>query len=398
MRRVGILGTFDVANFGDLLFPLIAQKRLGALTQCEVVALSPAGGDPIWGDCLPSRRLATANECDALLVGGGNVIRMSAATLDEYQIDAAAMAGYSMLWAGVADVAASGIPLCWNAPGVPEAFPQFQHSLVRVALDAATYLSVRDDDSRSLLLDVHPDANIDVILDTAWDIPILWSNVELDDAYRQVVQGRTDRTIAIHLNERYLGLPEAEVASCLDDIGVATDSTPLLLALGPCHGDDRLAMRVARKMVSSPIVIDHPSSLREIVACLSRSKAYLGSSMHGFITSMAFGVPALNVASQKVVKFAGLQRLLGSRTICVQTWSEARDWASSLDGAGNLPPEINTRLDAHWSRIADSVKSPQQRQIPAVEGLNEAILAATFQDLVGRFRKQQMRLKNLTKS
>ena len=28
MREIGIVGTFDVQNFGDLLFPLIAEREL----------------------------------------------------------------------------------------------------------------------------------------------------------------------------------------------------------------------------------------------------------------------------------------------------------------------------------------------------------------------------------
>lgn len=396
MKRIGVLGTFDVPNFGDLLFPSIAQQRLGR--SHEVIALSPAGGPPIWGDCFPVSRLSAASGCDGLLIGGGNIIRMSAATLDAYQVDAAAMAGYSLLWAGQTNVAATGIPTCWNSPGVPEPFPDYQHPLVRSALDVASYVAVRDYGSRQLLLDVDPKAHVEVVPDTAWDVPSLWSADELDAAYSNVVAGRATPTIAIHLNERYLGAPEENVACHLDEIAAATDCTPLLLALGPCHADDRLAIRIARHMTTTPIVIDKPSSLREIVACIARSKAYIGSSMHGFITASAFGVPALNVATQKVVKFAGLQQLLGPRTICVETWSAAKEWAEA-DEDGCLGPHdlamITQRLDEHWGQVAKAFASAEARPLLAVDCLGEKIFAATFQDLVGRFRKQQRRLASL---
>jgi polysaccharide pyruvyl transferase WcaK-like protein len=394
--KVGIFGTFDVPNFGDLLFPLIAQKRLGALLPVEIAAGSPAGGAPIWDDCYPSTPLGFQG-LDGVLVGGGNIIRMSAATLDEYQINAAAIAGYPMLWAGPINFAGEGKPVCWNAPGVPEPFPPFQHALVRTAMEAASYLSVRDEDSRRLLLDIWPDAAIDIVPDTAWDIPMLWSDEELNRSYRDTVGHDSTPTIAVHLNARYLGASEKVVAEYLDTIAKQTRSVPVLMAMGPCHGDDVLARRMSSLMSVKPVVIDTPSSLLQIAACIARSAAYLGSSMHGFITAAAFGVPALAVASQSVRKFAGLQTLLSPSQILAGNWAEARDWAATEAGRNDVfaakKIEIRKSLDAHWDKIASAFTAREGARRPAVANLNEQIFAATLQDLVGRYRKQQAKLK-----
>ena len=42
--EVGICGTFDVSNYGDLLFPLIAEAELGELEQVHVVVAADVGG------------------------------------------------------------------------------------------------------------------------------------------------------------------------------------------------------------------------------------------------------------------------------------------------------------------------------------------------------------------
>lgn len=401
MKEIGIVGTFDVANYGDLLFPLLAQKRLEMLP-VRISAVSPAGGDPIWSDCMPSRRLNDLAAFDGLLIGGGNIIRMSAATLDQYQVDATSIAGYPLLWASTPNAAASGQAVCWNAPGVPEPFPEFQLPLTRAALEAAAYLSVRDEESRGLLLSAWPKADIKVVPDTAWDIGMLWRPDELDDAYRRLIEGRAEQTIAVHLNERYLGMPDDAVASCMDAISEETGRKIVLLALGPCHDDDKLACRIAKRMQSKPIVIDKPSSLRTVAACISRSSAYLGSSMHGFITAVAFGVPAINVASQKVLKFAGLQHLFPGETICVDTWNEARAWVSANLGRDDhfvtQKHGISQSLNGHWDRVSAAFSGEKCPRAKKNDDLHSEIVAATLRDLTQRYIALQRRIKTLQTS
>ncbi|MFM9195652.1 MAG: hypothetical protein ACKOWG_07925, partial [Planctomycetia bacterium] len=84
-RQVGIVGTFDVENYGDLLFPLIAramlERRLGPV---DLVAFSPnARSAPVWPydvrstldlpDVLPSlaTRALEAGGVPAIVLGLG---------------------------------------------------------------------------------------------------------------------------------------------------------------------------------------------------------------------------------------------------------------------------------------------------------------------------------------
>lgn len=46
------------------------------------------------------------------------------------------------------------------------------------------------------------------------------------------------------------------------------------------------------------LVVDRPRSLCELAACIARSQAYIGSSLHGAITACAFGVKAAIVARE----------------------------------------------------------------------------------------------------
>lgn len=77
--RIGIVGTFDVANYGDLLFPIIAEAELTMrLGPIEMIPLSyHARVPPAWPYQVTSvtELPQLIGGLDALLVGGGFILR-----------------------------------------------------------------------------------------------------------------------------------------------------------------------------------------------------------------------------------------------------------------------------------------------------------------------------------
>ena len=77
--QIGICGTFDVANYGDLLFPLIAEselsERLGAVTLHRFSYYSKT--PPAWPYQVFSivELPGMIDRLDGLLIGGGFLIR-----------------------------------------------------------------------------------------------------------------------------------------------------------------------------------------------------------------------------------------------------------------------------------------------------------------------------------
>ena len=79
MMQIGICGTFDVQNYGDLLFPLLAEaelsRRLGPITwhRFSYFHKSP----PAWPYHVKSvaelPNIAAA--LDGMIIGGGHLIR-----------------------------------------------------------------------------------------------------------------------------------------------------------------------------------------------------------------------------------------------------------------------------------------------------------------------------------
>src|SRR5204863_9500147 len=133
----------------------------------------------------------------------------------------------------------------------------------------------------------------------------IWSRAELEDALERAcaTRGATvpARLLAVHLNARYVDEPADALAARVEQMAEIADATPVLVATGPCHGDDRLARAVGAELTIDHLLVDRPSSLREITAILAHCDAYLGSSFHGLVTACAFGRRGAAVVSPESV-------------------------------------------------------------------------------------------------
>ncbi len=365
-------GTFDVNNYGDLLFPLLAKEEFCGLSNNVLRAVSPIGGAPPGlSDCAPCigalDLVQGAEDVDGALIGGGNIIHCMPSKQPPYVAAGRGSLGYGDLWIGPTCLLPEHVPIVWNAPGVPGPFEKAHHELVKTALKRTNYLSVRDELSRQYLLDVWSDADIAIAPDSAWAINRLWTREDLKFEYESLFSRLgipvSDRTIVFHLNRRYLGGKGIRaIGKQLDSIAEQMSARPLLIAFAPCHGDDTLAREVAASMASHPVLIDRPQSLREIAACIAFSSAYAGSSMHGLITASAFGVPGVSVAKRSMAKFAGVLALVNQPDMVVEDWGQALDALRSMDFNRRKIDLLAVRdsahqaLEIHWNRIREELQ------------------------------------------
>ncbi len=365
--------TSDVANYGDLLFPLIASHRLGDLAS-RMTLLSPLGGSVLrWPDALPSEPVDVALRdgfaCDACVVGGGDIIHVNGTALKDYAHDGILnRLAYPSLWLGAALVAAqTQARLVWNAPGVPRPFtdPRLQ-ALAASAVAANDYSCVRDPVSRDHL-GLDSAANpVSIVPDTAVDIARLWPAASLHPHYLRLFSARgqavPERAAVFHLNSSVNGQVE-EVAAGIARIASKIGCTPILLAIGLCHGDDKWVRQVSAKLAMPHLALDRPESLKEIAACLAHAVCYIGSSLHGFLTAFAYGRKGLIIRHPSARKLDAVPLQLGLPDVACEGWDDAaahldavladptHRWPAALVGAQRA-------LDAHWSRVREIMLSP----------------------------------------
>jgi len=382
--RIAQFGTFDVQNYGDLLFPLVLRHRLRDLATSFVHA-SPAGGPPVWGDTVASVRaaevIADPGGVDGVVIGGGHLLHASPDTVYDPAPLHAALA-YPALWFGAATLAARAeVPLAWNAPGVPRPPDPVAARLLAWSAGVSDYVSVRDRGSRRLLEEAGVAGPVRVVPDPALDVARLWTDDEVAQAHADAFAARgrpvPERTLAVHLNARYLHEGDEVVAARLDRLSRQAEATVVLLAIGPCHGDDALARRIAAHMAGAPLVVDQPRSLLEVAGCIGRAEAYIGSSLHGMVTACAFARPGLLVtgdAATGFAKFRGFLEQFGLEGWQVGSWAQAEERGADLL---TCPPDPWRRvgavagplLDEHWARIRAALTGSAAGRAAALEDL-----------------------------
>ncbi|WP_419897788.1 polysaccharide pyruvyl transferase family protein [Roseomonas sp. USHLN139] len=356
-QGVALFGTFDVANYGDLLFPHVAAHLL-RLGEGALRCYSPRGGAPAWAECWPARPVAgfAADPPPALcLIGGGNIIHANATPLPDY----AGLFGrsdfvYASLWLGASLLAArAGARLAWNAPGLPRPVEGgWARALRDLALPAAEHVALRDAASQVFL--GAPDSPAERVPDTALALAEAWPAAPLRAVAEAAFTARglavPERWIAVHLNDRYIGGDLPAACAAVGRIAARLQAVPVLLAIGPCHGDDALARQAAALLDGPVLLADRPQGLREIAALIAHAVAYAGSSLHGLITALSYGRPGLVVAQPRMVKFLGFLEPLGEAARLLESWAEAAAAAAQL--LRPLPPPVLARLEAARARIA----------------------------------------------
>jgi polysaccharide pyruvyl transferase WcaK-like protein len=357
--RVAQVGTFDVENFGDLLFPLLARRALAdRLPEVETVLYSYRSKS---ADEWPYevRRLETLVEeierYDLVLVGGGDIVRFDKEIAPGYLPSNTALHHPTSLWmAPTLLAAAHRIPVAWNAIGVPAECPGWAVPATRSVLSAVNYLAVRDQRSADRLGAVGSDTEIHVVADTAF-------------AVRQLLPGRPSRAYRAQLDELGIEPPYlivqpsprlAPFAPRLQDglQALRDDGWSIVeLPIGPIHGDTAGSMDLGVE-TETPARWPNPELILELIG---RSGGVVGVSLHLAIVASALGVPVARPAdlTTSESKHAAVESLPG-----VSHWPSSGAGSISLpfgarrvtNGAG--PDTQVSSLLGHWDEIAETAK------------------------------------------
>lgn len=367
-----------MANYGDLLFPLIAAERLSA-AGISVIPVSPTATRPPYDDAaqpvatplmLHDREL----EVCGILVGGGYIlIAQPAGGLPSYAAAGVASHAYPGLWIGAALAAAiRDVPLLWNAPGAPFPFSSRRHAqMVLPAVRACDYLSVRDEPSARMFR--APELPWSIVPDTVLDLPRLWSRDQLLAEHRALLQRKGwpagTRTLAIHVRSRAME-DAARLAEMLEGLARRHGLVPLLLPLGPELGDLAVVRDLAARMSAPCLVADDLSRLRSVAGAIAGSVLYVGGSFHGYVTAAAYGVPGVLVAVPAHGKFSGLLQHLGRPRDMGRDWPGVLERAQALLSqtrpaeASGAPPSlvpgsVREALDRHWAIMIAALRHPE---------------------------------------
>ena len=369
------LGTFDVENYGDLLYPIIFRHLLERRdTSLQVRHYSPTAGEAPHEAGFETHSLralfADSAKPRILVVGGGDILRTdwhvvashyctnSRVSYDALRRSIGPLNAFFYLWsrkiarldlagfyadrfrdrwmnypaAGPFLIDTDNLPVgssvSYLSCGVPHDFKPAERSRVKTIFDQARFIYLRDEQSAEKLRRAGVERAIHVAPDLA---------VTLSDQFDQEEQVRRGQEILSRSGvakgrsflcfqcQPYPGFDEEEIIKQLERYQERTDSAMVLLPIGFCHGDHEFLQSLARR--SGGALKYATGSIVDIMGIIAASDLFVGTSLHGNITALSFGVP----------------HLLGPLPV---------DKAGGFLNVMNLPPELKLRS---WSELNDRI-------------------------------------------
>lgn len=334
-RKAALLGAFDRFNYGDLLFPIVVQNELARhspATETAVHALVES--DLSRYGALKTQSLkalyrpGALHDGDAVIFAGGGTIgvdwnymhanllgrggnlalyylkRIGGEALAEHFSRAYFGSRTPFPWvAGAGDFPAK-VKVAYNAVGGSEfanlAPAVQQRTLQRLA--QAAYLSVRDAETQRLFEPISQQVAVELSPDSAVlmseQFPLEWLQKCASGSLSAMLAG--EPYLCFQSNVHYARQNADRIAAALEAIYEQHGLRALLLPIGRYVGlDDKLALDgILSKLRTPAAIISDEANLWEIMLVIARASLFLGTSLHGNVTSQSFAVPHLGLSEK----------------------------------------------------------------------------------------------------
>ncbi len=432
MRRTAVLaGYYGFGNTGDEA--ILASILAGLRKRAPETAFAVVSGDPestarrygveaiAWRDVAAlSQRIASS---DVVLVGGGGLFQ------DYWGLDTSTLLtprhGEIVFYTAPAVLAALAKKpaLLYGLGFGPLASPEARR-YVLAAADTAVHLSVRDEASRDLLVEIGVDSGrVRVSADPVFALDLPRGEASPADVCRQ--QGVEPRgpIVAVALRPWSIGVDQAawegQVAAALDRFLDGTDATLLFVPFEKSPWTDKDDFEQAARMAAGlshkdrAAVLTEPLSPEETAGLLAGCDLVVGMRLHALVFAACGGVPCVGLAYDP--KVSALLGRLGASEMGIRLEEltadallarlvKAREAASALSqrlrkAAGELRALALDDLDRAGRLVANPPPAPPLTE--RVVGLLDDALRANFEEARGirsRLSESEGRLEALERA
>jgi len=350
MIRVGMFGTFDIGNFGDLLFPIVAERKLAELGDVELVRFSYLqksasewcyGVEPI--DSLPG----AIGNLDLAIIGGGHLIHFNPRMASGYRPENPAIPHpLGFWWLPAVTAAIANVPVAVHGVSSDATLPDWAAPLLRTFLGAANYPTVRDTGTASRLAPYCPAGReIAIVPDSIFSIGDIIERGKHSPQYEEFCRkaGLKSPYLIVQPSDA-LWRRKGQISAYLQEArakGWDVLELPIGFGIGNYTGFYETGV------TARPSEWPEPLLLAEIIA---NSEAAIGVSLHLSVVASCYGIPVYRPRYARSSKFIVLDDLPNIAFLEDQP---------VLKGRGETTPDCSivdgyrTQLNAHWKRMAD---------------------------------------------
>lgn len=330
-----LLGAFDRFNYGDLLFPIIVKKEIQCLRSnidIEIHALIQSDLSRYGAlKTLPLRSLYKGNTLchdDAVIFAGGGTIGVDWLYMYSNLLGKFGNHALYYLKRVLGNTTSNALgryyfgatsPFPWVAG--PEDFPvrvkiaynaiggsEFANLTLAIkaqtlaCLEQASYLSVRDAETKRLFSPVEDHISVELAPDSAILMSEQFPVTRLEELSSKLIDSSMldGRYVCLQANVSYVRKHADDIASALEGLYEAHGLRAVLLPIGRYVGlDDHIALRSILTKVRTPAELAGDElSLWEIMLTIARAQLFIGTSLHGNITSQSFEVPHVGLSDR----------------------------------------------------------------------------------------------------
>jgi polysaccharide pyruvyl transferase WcaK-like protein len=379
--RLGLWGTFDLENFGDMLYPRIVRRELARRALgIEVVPFSPIGyvghnrfEEPGEAPAAPlgtwsvDRLGELAEQIDVLAIGGGDIVHdRDAGLAPHYGLEPEELERRRTHRFFCEGLVEQGVPTAWLAVGVPFEPDAELAARLRAAVGRFSSVSVRDEGSKERLEAAGVEASIDVVPDPAFLTPRLLPPDEIARRIEELRDGgsfpRQRPALLIQGTQPLLPFVEA-IAAQVATIVREQDLEPVLVEAGPLHGDDEFAEALAEQLHGA-MRLPADAGSDDLIAAIASCEAFIGSSLHGNIVAAAFDRTWLMLDLVEQAKRRGVAALFEAEDRVVPDAAGIGDAFRAAAAQGSLAPRVahlQERIDGAFDRLAELATSEPSR-------------------------------------
>ena len=304
-KSIFILSASDRFNYGDLLFPIIAEKELSKYGNFNFHNVGIVKSNLESIGALPTKKYSFLYKVDSktsnsiLLVAGGEVVganwmRLYSFVYPRFSGILKFLSNIERAISKLGPVIRNPIPfvpvdkrltnrykIVFNAVGGRKVGHRKLQKRAEKTFENCLFLSLREKDSFESIKAQFPTSNPEMAPDSA---------VVMSDHYQ--FEKNNDGYIAFQVGH-YKNEGKLEVINQqLFQLYKSTNLPVKFVPIGNCAGhDDILSLKWLMENAEYPCEIVSPENLEKIMRTIAQSKLFMGTSLHGIITAMSFAVP-----------------------------------------------------------------------------------------------------------